>query len=140
MQGRLMVPYGPSAEQGFESFIDQVMLDTGVDRKTARAEIQQVLGLSKWVREAELYGLVRDLFKDQRVLREASPEWLGRLRLDIYLPELKLAIEHQGEQHYRPIAAFGGEGYARLTARGPPVTLWGGRPEAERCTTLTPPR
>lgn len=110
--------YGPSAEQGFESFIDQVMLDTSVDRKTARAEIQQVLGLSKWVREAELYGLVRDLFKDQRVLREASPEWLGRMRLDIYLPELKLAIEHQGEQHYRPIAAFGGDaGYARVISR-----------------------
>ena len=65
-----------------------------------------------------LYGLVRDLFKDQRVLREASPEWLGRMRLDIYLPELSLAIEHQGVQHYRPIAAFGGdEGHARTVAR-----------------------
>ncbi|MCP2938061.1 hypothetical protein NK983_35735, partial [Salmonella enterica subsp. enterica serovar Typhimurium] len=58
---------------------------------------------------AELYGVVRDLFPDTRVLREASPEWLGRMRIDIYLPELKLAIEHQGEQHYRPIAVFGGE-------------------------------
>lgn len=110
--------YGSSAQKGFEGFIDQVMSDTGVDRRTARGEIKQVLGLSRWVREAELYALVRDLFDDQRVLREASPEWLGRMRLDIYLPELKLAIEHQGEQHYRPIAAFGGEeAYARVVAR-----------------------
>lgn len=110
--------YGSGAKKGFESFIDQLRFDTGVDRKTARAEIQQVLGLSRWVREAELFALVRDLFKDHLVLREASPEWLGRMRLDIYLPELKLAIEHQGEQHYRPIAAFGGEeAYARVVER-----------------------
>ena len=31
------------------------------------------------------------------------------MRLDIYLPGLKLAIEHQGEQHYRAISIFGGE-------------------------------
>lgn len=110
--------YGSAVEKGFESFIDQVQFDTGMDRKTARAEIQQVLGLSRWVREAALFALVRDLFKDQRVLREASPDWLGRMRLDIYLPELKLAIEHQGEQHYRPIAAFGGEeAHARVIER-----------------------
>lgn len=110
--------YGPGVEKGFESFIDQVMFDSGVDRKTARGEIHYLLGLSRWVREAELYGLVRELFKDQRILREASPEWLGRLRLDIYLPALGLAIEHQGVQHYQPVAMFGGDaGYARVVAR-----------------------
>ena len=40
---------------------------------------------------------------------EASPEFLRRLRLDIYLPDLRLAIEHQGEQHYRALDVFGGE-------------------------------
>jgi len=51
-------------------------------------------------------------------LREASPEWLGRMRLDIYLPELHLALEHQGEQHYRPIGVFGGEeAYIRVVER-----------------------
>lgn len=101
--------YGASIETGFESYLDQVMADMGVDRKTARAEIQQILGLSRWIREAQLYAITRELFPDQRILREASPDWLGRMRLDIYLPELKLALEHQGEQHYRPVAAFGGE-------------------------------
>ena len=42
----------------------------------------------------------------------------SRMRLDIYLPDLKLAIEHQGEQHYQPITVFGGEeGHARLLER-----------------------
>ena len=110
--------YGFGIEKGFESFIDQVQFDTGMDRKTAKAEIQQVLGLSRWVREAELFALVRHLFKDQRIEREASPDWLGRMRLDIYLPDLKLAIEHQGEQHYHPVAVFGGEeAFARVIER-----------------------
>jgi len=101
--------YGRDIESGFEAFVDQVQFKLGVDEKTARAEVKLALGLSRWVREAELYGVVRDLFPDYRVLREASPIWLGRMRLDIYLPELNLAIEHQGEQHYRPISLFGGE-------------------------------
>ncbi|MES1997943.1 MAG: hypothetical protein V4446_01385 [Pseudomonadota bacterium] len=110
--------YGVSIETCFEAFVDQVRFDRGVDKVTARAEVMHVLGLSRWVREAALYGVIRDIFPDQRVLREASPEWLGRMRIDIYLPELNLAIEHQGEQHYRPIAVFGGEeAHARVLER-----------------------
>ena len=101
--------YGSSIETNFKAYVDQVMFDLQVDSRTAQAEVMHVLGLSRWQRESALYGLVRDLFPDNQVLREASPEWLGRMRIDIYLPELKLAIEHQGEQHYRPIAVFGGE-------------------------------
>ena len=101
--------YGASIETGFEVFVDQMQFDLGVDATSAKAEVKLLLGLSRWVREAELYRIIRDLFPDQRVLREASPDWLGRMRLDIYLPGLKLAIEHQGEQHYRAISIFGGE-------------------------------
>lgn len=101
--------YGHSIETNYESYLDQVMFDLRVDQRTARAEVMHVLGLSRWRRESTLYGLVRELFPDNLVLREASPDWLGRMRLDIYLPELKLAVEHHGEQHYRPLAVFGGE-------------------------------
>lgn len=34
--------------------------------------------------------------------------WLGKKRLDFYLPTLNIAIECQGEQHYKPIDFFGG--------------------------------
>jgi len=103
--------YGTNIETAscFESFIDQMEFDLGIDKKTARSEILYILKLSKWVRESTLYGVIREIFPEQRVLREASPEWLGRMRIDIYLPDLHLAIEHQGEQHYRPISVFGGE-------------------------------
>lgn len=110
--------YGASVEKNFDAYIDQVMYDLGVDRKTARAEIMHILGLSRWQRESALYGFVRELFPDHRILREATPEWLGRMRIDIYLPELKLAVEHQGEQHYRPISVFGGdEAHRRVLER-----------------------
>lgn len=110
--------YGSSVEEGFESFVDQVAFDENMDAKTARQEVKRVLGLSRWVREAQLFSVIREIFPDQRVLREASPDWLGRMRLDIYMPDLAVAIEHQGEQHYRPISVFGGaESYSRLQER-----------------------
>lgn len=110
--------YGAGVDKGHKSFFDQVMFDLAMDRKTARAEIQRILGLSRWAREAKLFTIVRELLPDQRVIREASPTWLGRMRLDIYLPELSLALEHQGEQHYRPVGAFGGEkAHARVVER-----------------------
>ena len=49
--------YGVSIETSFEAFIDQVQFDLGVDGKTARAEVAQILGLSRWVRESALYGV-----------------------------------------------------------------------------------
>ena len=33
----------------------------------------------------------------------------GKLRFDFYLPEYKIAIEYQGQQHYIPQEPFGGE-------------------------------
>lgn len=110
--------YGASIETNYDGYTAQVMFDLGVDERTARAEIMHVLGLSRWKRESTLYGLIREIFPDSQVFREASPEWLGRMRIDIYLPELRLAIEHQGEQHYRPLSVFGGEeAHLRVVAR-----------------------
>lgn len=101
--------YGAGIEINYDGYTSQVMFDLDVDKRTAKAEIMHLLSLSRWKRESELYGLIREIFPDNQVFREASPEWLGRMRIDIYLPELQLAIEHQGEQHYRPLPVFGGE-------------------------------
>ena len=44
--------------------------------------------------------------------------WLGLQSLDFYLPEYNLAIECQGEQHYKPIEQFGGnEGFLNSQER-----------------------
>lgn len=36
-------------------------------------------------------------------------KWLGRQSLDFYLPDLNLAIECQGIQHFEPKEFFGGD-------------------------------
>ena len=41
-------------------------------------------------------------------------KWLGFQHLDFYLPEYKIAIECQGEQHFEPIKHFGGENKYKL--------------------------
>lgn len=38
-----------------------------------------------------------------------KPEWLKPKSIDFYIPLLKVAIECQGEQHYRPIKFYGGD-------------------------------
>ena len=43
--------------------------------------------------------------------REHSFEYLGRKRFDFYIPSLNIAIEYDGEQHYKSIDAWGGEVY-----------------------------
>ena len=35
-------------------------------------------------------------------------DWLGKQSLDFYIPSKKIAIECQGEQHFKPIKHFGG--------------------------------
>jgi len=101
--------YGDAVQEFASAYITQMMLTHGMDKPTARSEVQQTLGLSRWLREAEMYGLVKRLFPEQIILREASPPWLRRQRLDVYIPAVNVALEHQGEQHYRAVKAFGGD-------------------------------
>ena len=100
--------YGDAMQEFVEPYVNQLMRSRDLDERTARAEVQQQLGLSRWIREAELYQVIKQIFPDEPVLREASPPWLGRQRLDVFLPERNLALEYQGEQHYQAVSAFGG--------------------------------
>ncbi len=50
-------------------------------------------------------------------VREKNFTWLGRMRLDFYLPKHRIAIECQGVQHYRPVARFGGTKGYEITKR-----------------------
>lgn len=42
-------------------------------------------------------------------ISQYNPNWLGRQRIDFYVPRYNVAIECQGEQHFKPIEYFGGE-------------------------------
>lgn len=63
----------------------------------------------RWLKETMLSQLVTELFPEHTVMRHHRPDWLGGLELDIYIPELSLGIEYQGEQHYKPIEVWGGQ-------------------------------
>jgi hypothetical protein len=63
----------------------------------------------EWISEAMLYRIVCQVFPDQQVLRRDHPEWLGGLELDVYVPDLELAFEYQGQPHFHAIPAWGGE-------------------------------
>lgn len=58
---------------------------------------------------------IRVLLQDNQIKYEYEKgfEWLknvGPMTIDFYLPEYNIAIECQGEQHYRPVKYFGGPG------------------------------
>ncbi len=63
----------------------------------------------KWINETYLYNVVKTIFYNHRVEREYSPKWLCGKRIDIFVHDINLAIEYQGEQHYKPVEIFGGE-------------------------------
>lgn len=62
-----------------------------------------------WISETDLYYTIKEQLPDLKVAFHASPKWLGKQHLDVFIPELKVALEFQGEQHDRPIEYFGGE-------------------------------
>jgi hypothetical protein len=62
-----------------------------------------------WISETLLYKIISNLYPNNQIIRHFRPDWLNRLELDIYLPELKLAFEYQGQQHFYSVKAWGGE-------------------------------
>lgn len=82
------------------------------EMKEKYQEIKQKLileGIIKttWISELELFKLVFKYYPTS--IYQYRVKWLGAQSLDIYIPELKTAIEYQGIQHYEPIEHFGGE-------------------------------
>jgi len=76
------------------------------------------VGTERWKSEKTVFDIVKKYFKGFDILRHAQPIWLEPQHLDIFLPELLLAIEYMGEQHYRPVEYFGGnEGFEATTGR-----------------------
>ncbi len=79
---------------------------------------------SRYRAEQHLFATVSALYPDYQVLRNVrDPDFAfeasGRaMELDIFIPDLDLAFEYQGEQHYRPVAFFGGEpAFQKIKAR-----------------------
>lgn len=63
-----------------------------------------------------LFGIIESLFEGLEVCNGYNRfDWLKvdrighRQEIDIFVPALKLAIEYDGQQHFKPISVFGGE-------------------------------
>ena len=60
-------------------------------------------------RETILYYIIESLYPDKTIHRHYRPDFLHGLELDIYIDELKIGVEYQGIQHFRPVKYWGGE-------------------------------
>jgi hypothetical protein len=106
--GRPLVPIGFDSE--FQKWTRRI-------RNVVENEVRARFGFKPvgeaWATETLLFNLVRESLVSQRVLRHFRAPWLNRLELDIYLPDLNLAIEYQGIQHFQPLPHWGGEAALR---------------------------
>jgi hypothetical protein len=62
----------------------------------------------KWDEETKLFYTISKMFPDLQVIHHGKPDWLGRMHFDIWIPELKIAIEYHGQQHFEEMKHFGG--------------------------------
>lgn len=90
--------------------------------KKAEDGYRESIGMPKvgegWISETELFYKISNHFDEDEVIHHASPKWLGRQHLDIYLPKYNIGIEYQGAQHYEPVDFFGGqEAFERTVER-----------------------
>lgn len=65
-----------------------------------------------WVSEVALLDLIRTIWPS--AIHQWRPAFLGMQSIDIHVPELHLAVEYQGQQHYEAVDLFGGEEGFRL--------------------------
>lgn len=104
-KSEVMVRYG--------AYIQKISIEKGISEREAENEVRELKGIAKigekWVNETLLFNYINLIFSSFNVEREASPEWLGRQRLDIYVPELNLALEYHGQQHFKAVEHFGGK-------------------------------
>jgi hypothetical protein len=60
----------------------------------------------KWTSEIQLLQFVKKIFPNYTVIHQYD---LDGLKADIFIEELDLVIEYQGQQHFKAISAWGGE-------------------------------
>lgn len=105
--------YGSAFKVKYGAYIKNFEIKNQVTERDAENAIREIKGVAKigerWINETLVFNYISILFPTYTVEREASPSWISQQRLDVYIPELQLAIEYQGEQHYKAVELFGGK-------------------------------
>ena len=64
-----------------------------------------------YCKQSHIEKEIENIFEELNIKFEYEKkfEWLDYKSLDFYLPDYNIAIECQGEQHFKPIEYFGGD-------------------------------
>lgn len=63
----------------------------------------------KWTSETCLFYIIKEIYPQYNPIFHYRGNEMEGLELDIFIAELQLGIEYQGQQHYIPIKHWGGE-------------------------------
>ena len=62
-----------------------------------------------YVYESRMLYFLKTIFDEEDIIIQYKDVWLTNNKsLDFYIPKFKIAIEHQGSQHFKPLEFFGG--------------------------------
>ena len=105
--------YGSPVKVRYGAYMQKFAIADNLSPRDGENRVRDILGLPRmgegWINETQLFRLLELFFSDYEVIREARTDWLGSQRLDFLIPALSLAIEYQGEQHFKPVERFGGQ-------------------------------
>ena len=106
---QILLPYAPKWEDGgaflkSKQRYKQAMVS--YESEVMREMVAKGIKINRWKNESHLFLLVVSEYPD--AIYQYHCDWLGLQSWDIYIPSLRIGIEYQGEQHYRPIEFFGG--------------------------------
>lgn len=105
VDGFIGARYAPRVDKKSKTFI-KALYRLADNRYRIRNDLPSVG--EGWVSESLLFNQIKSAFPKYTVLQHASPEFLGMQHYDVYLPDYKIALEYQGDQHFKPVDYFGG--------------------------------
>lgn len=98
--------YTQTTDFPLESIIDQYLKQQKVQKdKLFSCMVSENRIQNKWFSEYKLYSFVKQLCPE--AIFQFHSDWLGQQSYDIFLPDQRIAIEYQGEQHYKDVPFFG---------------------------------
>jgi hypothetical protein len=109
-----LLAYSFSRNDGTITFVRQISREA---ENTVREEHGIPNVGEGWISETQLYYDIKQALSYLEVIHHASPIWLGRQHLDIFVPTLSAAIEYQGRQHDEPVEYFGGNAAFQQTQK-----------------------